>query len=357
MTTMPDNFGEIRSILQRAPAPEVWEDLCDQIALWSWPHYETFEQQILPYILHHLEGWPDALRCAPDRWLPGLLRAAPMPWAPMIRALDASDQGFGAADIETLVLAPVLAHLRELDLSHNRFGTAGLELLLRSGQLAGLRKLNLRMIPLGAAVGLLLAVPDQLVELETLDVTGTGLNGEGLGMLVLRDPHPALVRLTLDHNPLGARTIHTLGRAPIAARLQELSLVRTRLAMRDALELAHAPARFTALHTLDLSENQLGEQTLQMFARNAQLPALRRLALRGNLIGPEGARALAQGGALDAIEELDLRHCRIGAAGAIALTATNALPALRRVIILREDVAQNGWEALTERFPEVSEEK
>ncbi len=359
MTTSPENFGEIRSILQQTPSPEAWEALCDQIALWSWPHYETFEQQILPYLLHHLESWPDALRGAPDRWRPGLLRAAPMPWAPMIRALDASAQGFSVADMETLTMAPVLPHLTALDLSQNRFGAAGLQRLMQSRKLRGLRSLRLADVSLGVDGALPLLDADALPRLDTLDMSNTGINSrtlDALGGLNLRareEPLPALRALVLDRNMLGERAIGALRRTRHARQLERLSLAQTSLTMRSAVELTYAPATFMALHTLDLSENQLGEQTAQLFARNAQLPALRSLALRGNLIGPEGARALAQGGALNALETLDLRRTQIGAAGAIALTARGALPALRLLIIHQRDVGQNGWEALAERFPSV----
>ena len=70
----------------------------------------------------------------------------------------------------------------------------------------------------------------------------------------------------------------------------------------------------SALHLLDISDNEIGPTGAQALATALeQVPTLNVLRLRGNRIGDEGAAALSAALAASGLHELDAGHNQVGA--------------------------------------------
>jgi uncharacterized protein (TIGR02996 family) len=98
-------------------------------------------------------------------------------------------------------------------------------------------------------------------------------------------------------------------------------------AFRDSLGRALAEcSQLRRIHTLDLSESELGSNGLQALAVSEYLDGLTTLNVSSNDIGDGGARALAGSWLLPRLNYLDLSYNRIGPGGLRDLAVALAVP-------------------------------
>jgi uncharacterized protein (TIGR02996 family) len=159
------------------------------------------------------------------------------------------DSAVGNRAIQALVASPWRAMLRELDLSWHYFGDRGVEVLA--------------------------AVP--WPHLTSLGLASIGMGSRGVQTLANSPRLPALVRLDVSRNALGAAG------AALAA----------------STSLEHLTA-------LNLAETGLGDAGAERLAASEQSARLRALDLSGNAIGEQGARALLASPHLEDLEEIIL---------------------------------------------------
>jgi hypothetical protein len=120
VTRSDDRFGELRSLLQRAPDPQTWGELC--ALLDEWPEDASLTEIALPYCEAHMRGWQDAWRVAPKRWITRLVEGEPIPALTLARRIRAHNTLYGHARAQPLIRHPALATLTHLDLSLSGIG-------------------------------------------------------------------------------------------------------------------------------------------------------------------------------------------------------------------------------------------
>jgi hypothetical protein len=59
------NFGELRALLHEPPSAHAWQQMMSLVEQWP---VALQRRELLPYLGHHLEAWPEHLRLAEHRW-------------------------------------------------------------------------------------------------------------------------------------------------------------------------------------------------------------------------------------------------------------------------------------------------
>ena len=191
----------------------------------------------------------------------------------------------GSAGLQALAHAPYMPALRGLNLRRNGIGPAGLRDLSRSPLADSLREVTLDWNELYDDGVVALATGRPTPELKVLSLGWCGLGLAGLEALTASANFPALSKLFLPGNPVGASAGAAL-RAANWRRLESLYL--------DGLE--------------------LGDIGVAELARAEWLAGVKYLYLKDNRITSVGAEALLQSPFLDAIQELVLGDNPIPAA-------------------------------------------
>ncbi len=156
--------------------------------------------------------------------------------------------------------------LRELDLSDNAFTADAFEAFGRASALRHVRALRARYLRPGA---------------------------RGMRSLLRRGAWPELTSLELDEVQGADEAVPVLFASPVVERLSHLSLSTGGLPAPLVSTLVEAVPRMTALTSLDLSGNKLGDEGAALLARAAMPPSLRRLTLHSCGFSAEGFAALA----------------------------------------------------------------
>ena len=137
-----DRFGELRSLLQQPPSPELWLALTSLIEAAPEPQAR---QLLVPYALDSLRRWPHELRTWQARWTRRVLRAIPLPVARLPSRCDLSNRQIDRTILPRLTAYEDVGPLRELRLSGNRHLGEALDEAVALPLLAGgqLRRLEL----------------------------------------------------------------------------------------------------------------------------------------------------------------------------------------------------------------------
>ena len=168
-----DRFGEVRSLLQRAPGRKSWARLVELVSALD---EEEFEATLAPYCVAHLtrhEDWYYHLRPAPPAWLARCvaLGHASARFA-LVNELELSGLGLGPeAAVELIASSPSLSMLRVLGLAGCGLEDEHLEALLSRAALQRVEALRLggnRLTPRG--LERLLTASEALPRLELLEV-------------------------------------------------------------------------------------------------------------------------------------------------------------------------------------------
>jgi uncharacterized protein (TIGR02996 family) len=183
----------------------------------------------------------------------------------------------------------------------------GLTALLASTWLPRIERLIVRKLPGDAAFARLASSP-QLANLRALNLCGNELRAGAFSEIA--HALPRVQNLVLTGNPIDD----------------------------DGVAGLRAWAQLANVHTLYLSDCEIGEQGLERFLSGAPLDKLATLTLSHNALGDAGVGILVKHAAqLPALEHLELKNCRISSTAAEALL-TAALPKLRRLDVRRNRV-------------------
>ena len=356
MDALSEPFGELRSLLQRPPSIGVWARLCRVVE--SWDEGE-FIIKALPYVLDHLDqGWPDALRRAPQHWVDAVLcgESRERPWE-MVRSIEIralpldelvaleSTPAEGDEALDLFVRSGALAHARSLFVTDLGITDAGLGSLLRRPEIEGVRALSLQGNHLGASGVFALAHSTHVSELERLDLRSNHWGGYEEAIIQLaRSRHLRALRsldlecdmtsqdldallttshlLNLEHLGLEGcfhqvalendefRELDAamLDRSISLSRLTSLSLANNMFTDDEIADVLRAPYLDRIDH-LDMSWNDIGDDGAQRLATSEALRHLKSLSLRGGFIGEKGALALLRG-TLGSLRVLDVSSMR-----------------------------------------------
>jgi len=144
---------------------------------------------------------------------------------------------------------------------------------------------------------------------------------------------------------VGLQAAAFLAQAPALCRATPLRHLKLYDAASVIARVAASP-HLARIRTLDLEDNDLGDEEIQALAGSPHLATIRTLLLWSNRIGDAGPRALANSPNLAALNRLDLSANTIGDGGIEALASS---PLLGRLVLLdlqRNRIGDEGARAL-----------
>ncbi|MEZ5292389.1 MAG: protein kinase [Vicinamibacterales bacterium] len=268
-----------------------------------------------------------------DAGLAALLGA---PYLSGLRTLRMAQNGLSAAGVVLLGGAP--PELADLDLSANAIGRAGAQALV-----ATLPRLRLTALAVadcdldGAALAAILAAAP--AALTGLDIAGNPVKDDGASQLAATTSTLALERLDASRCGLGAEGWVTLAGWRAVGRVRALTADSNGIGDAHGAALAAAVTRLPALERLRLRDNGLGAATCAALAASGWAARAVTLDLALNELGDEGVGALLDRGRWPALNELCLEQNAVGFGGAAALWSSPALPSLVRAGLSRNALA------------------
>lgn len=276
------SLERLRGLLYEVePHAQTWDAVCD--ALEQWDAQDAALEVALQYAQPHLAHWPDALRVAPAAWWHRQEAGQREPRLVLARALELSGYRGGPSRAQALASQPGPAYITHLKLANNHLGDAGTLALARSPWLSQLLELDLSVNHLTCSALEALAQSPTLHRLASLDLSYNRVGPMGAQALAQSHSLGRLRSLRLWHNQLGPRGAMLLAESPLLGALEELKLGSNAIGDSGAMALLEAiPKRMTSLRRLDLSGNQIGAETLELFLRHPRLQHLEEMNLAGN---------------------------------------------------------------------------
>jgi uncharacterized protein (TIGR02996 family) len=261
------------------------------------------------------------------------------PGLPRLTALDLSEYGMQDADLEALLLPPLVWRLSELclevdDPEHGALTDAGLR-SLAAAPWARLATLSLAGNYFTAEGIAALAHSPNMPSLADVNLRGWttwewGVRPvEGIAEALATSPLPArLTGLRLYGHQMGVAGLALLAAAPMP-RLRHLELGGNALGA-DGLNALLAAPWAAGLRTLHLEDNALDSTALRALAGSTRLERLRDLSLADNGLGGVSVETLANWPLLRRLTALDLSGNRLVAADLRPLlTSPHLSPHLR----------------------------
>ena len=298
-------FGDLRSALQRAPSPFVWDELT-----WILERLGSSElrERALPYALDHLARWPDALRVLPQRWKADLGQGQVQAALPIARELQFNE--FGALPLDAAARWRVLEHPATAQLTRYNFHYANLSDadligLSHHERLRDVQALNLTStMSVGQPGFAALFARAGLTQLRELRLGGCLAAGQQLHALLLASWAPDLRELDLQTTRPPLELLSHVLRAAVTWGWRGLDLSNMP-EVAPALEwLLSQPA--VALESLGLATCALDEDLVQRLLRSPGLASLRHVELGRNKLSALTFEALADA------EHLRLESLRMG---------------------------------------------
>lgn len=181
---------------------------------------------------------------------------------------------------------------------------------------------DLRFINGGPAIFEKLAAHPAWQSLRTLRADNCGAKSKGLAALLKAKKAQALTELDLGANNLTSQDFAALAEAPWLDGVRTLKVQHNNARVEGALALLASP-RLHALEHLDISANEIGDVGLAALFDNPAVTALGRLACEGNnarpLITLDGATALGAWPGAASLHTLNLSENKLGDKGIAAL--------------------------------------
>jgi len=286
---MGASFGEVRSLMQHAPHPTVWERLC---AMLERVELELLEREILPYVLGHLERWDDRLRVAPARWVDELMKGRLKSWMKIARVASFGGKWLGPNSVKPVGAMMAELDIRTLDLSGANITDDTLCALAKEPFLQSIRAFRLSRNRLGVRGLQAFVASPFLQNLERLDLGDNGIGRAHLEVLSQAQNMPRLEDVRLDRAEIDDAGIRHILDASWAPRLRTFTLKMSELMDRDVERLL-TPAVMTSLRALDLGSNPLGSSSAWVIARAEHLRGLEELRIGYTMIGASGLDQLA----------------------------------------------------------------
>jgi uncharacterized protein (TIGR02996 family) len=270
----------------------------------------------------------------------GFRRLVASPHLGNLTALRAPSNAIGNGGISALFNAVSLTSLEELDLSeedsYNRYDedpiieATGMELLTRWPGMTRLRALALSGNSVGREGLRALLRSPRATGLKALALRDNELNGSA--MQEFGAAHPDLQLDVLD---LGANLLRDLGAAELASapclrELKVLELDRCEIQLSGARRLTKAPF-LDGLRVLNVNNNSFGPEGLHALLEKKPRE-LHTLQMSNNDLGYEGVAHLAKSVASDTLLEVNLAHNGLGNYAANTLAKSKHL---RNLLVLR----------------------
>lgn len=207
-----------------------------------------------------------------------------------LRALDVSHCDMGGAGLRALLRMPLSA-LTHFSAHHDRLTAADVD-PLTAALPPGLTHLKLASNALGNAGVQRLLETLRAPGLEVLELGVNGLDARAVPALLAHLP-PSVRALSLTWNPLGSDGLDALAHAPALLQLRTLDVSGTKAGERGLLGLARSPF-LTGLHTLNLHGLVLSPEVTRALCENPALEALGELSvdLRPEFVRDAAARLL-----------------------------------------------------------------
>ena len=347
-------FGDLRSLLQRTPSEQAWQELIDLLGEWHRFEPLDFAERALPYAMRHLRAWPDRLRQLPLDWFER--------WCEVKGA--GFDDGEGEDwrfELACAFVAPELPHrdtaralvrgvtsldwldgVTVLEMPRCYMRNLPIWMLARSTRLGNLKELDLSYNGLSVWSMHALQRAESMTELERLVLDGNGLDAKALAPLAARTDWRGLRALSLASNALGDEGVEVLAGAPHLSRVRELSLAKNEITDRGMSALSSSTLHGT-LASIDLSNNRLGERSC---AQLATAPSLLEIDLTGNAIGELGGEALVRSPHFARWKKLGLANTGVAARTLDALAEHEAPLALCELDLMGNQIAAPGASAL-----------
>ena len=320
MNTTHD-FGELRSLLERAPSPGAFDLVCQRLEAAHADEPDRVRAEWLPHVEGRLDQWPGASRRCPKPRLADFESGEPV-WCHLVRALDYEGVSISAKRLDSILAAPDIDHLTHLDLR-----SANLK-WDRIAKLAKDAPFHLKSFGFRRVSAIDWDALDALFSSEMLSAVDT-LTFRGWDK-IKADVYPHLI----EHFPLNQLRSLDLSGGAVSSRTLKLLLETDAL---DGLEVFRAGAWVA---------DKGGSGLLPLFAKRTGMTGLSTLHVRE--AKPKGIEALA-----DAAHLATLRELRIdGPLDAASLSTLLSSPHLTGLedlhVTLADDTAGQAFRMLAD---------
>lgn len=236
-----------------------------------------------------------------------------------------------AVDVGALATWTGMDRLRSLTLSGNSVGREGLRALLRSQRATGLKELVIRDTGLNALAMQEFGAARPELQLDVLDVGENLLKDLGAAELANAPCLRALKVLDVDSCKITSSGARKLARAPFLNTLRLLNVSHNRLGPEGLHSLLAQPPQ--ELHTLEIINNDLGDEGVAHLAGSPASDTLRELNLARNGLGFHAVNALANSPHLQQLLILRLHPNPIDKLAEVALRSS---PLGKRLVVLEQ---------------------
>lgn len=242
-----------------------------------------------------------------------------------------------ASGLQALVAWPGMSRLRSLTLSANDVRRRGLRVLLRSPAVSGLKELVLCNSGLGGQAMQEFASATPQLQLDVLDLGQNLLRDLGAEHLARAPCLGELKVLQLDRCEIGSAGARALAGAPFLGGLRQLHVNSNRFGPEGLRALLEAEPQ--ELHTLQMIDNDLGDEGVSSLAESAASDVLLDVNLAQNGLTDQAAQALARSQHLQNLLVLGLTGNRIGKPAEAALASSPLGKRLAVLQVVPEDPA------------------
>lgn len=338
------DFGWLRSLLQRPPSKQLWEELCQLI---DKTDDQQAREQFIPYIQSYLKRWPkDFERQVPDTWAISLCHGdGPLKLA-LCDALHLDGEKPVNA-IENLVECSYLTGLEHLCLADWTFADHEIELLATALQCDSLKHLSIHRCELtDPQLALLCQQARWLGQIQHLSLWGNQLTSDGLMQIAQTPSLSSLENLSLWDNEVTSEGIESLADAPYFKHLHILDFDDNRIDDKGLIALAHARS-IERITSLEIYENDVSFHGLEAICSSDVFSELQLLNIRFNTkISPHGLFALADSPMLASIEHLNISGCHVDDEMLEALVTSPNFKGTKRLIAWSNQITDDGAQIL-----------
>jgi len=217
--------------------------------------------------------------------------------------LDLNDIGDDA--IKVLAVADNLASLASLSVRDNGVSLEGVHAFISGPRAKGLRSLRLSDNNLGPDAGKVFAKANCFGQLEYLYLANCSLGDKGFSSLLEFKRLPQFRTLNVDRNSIGASFFDLIGAAP---GIEHFSAVSNRITDDMA---GVAESRNSEIRSLNLSDNNLGNEFARVISDSTMFGNLETLHLAGNNVDDVGASFIRQSEALKNLRLISFDASRV----------------------------------------------
>jgi uncharacterized protein (TIGR02996 family) len=283
-----------------------------------------------------------------------IARLADAPLLSTLRTLTMEQASLGLEGFRRLLASPHLGKLKALRVPFNSIGNGGITALFDAASLTSVEELDLSETgsygrygedPIIEAAGVeALAAWPGLPRVRSLTLSGNDVRREGLRALLRSLRATGLKELALRGNGLDGPAMQEFGSARPELQLDVLDLGENLLRDLGAADLASAPC-LRELKVLIVDRCEIELSGARALSKAPFLGSLRRLDVDHNSFGPEGLHALLDKNPRE-LHTLQIVDNDLGDEGVSYLAASPASNTLLELNLTRNDLGNQAAEAL-----------